>query len=641
MFNAVFHINVYFFRNGEIMKINALSFCADKFKWLKDKIKRINTARNNNSVRFPMTNRFLLILFPLFLVCMSELTVNKYPSKLVLFIAEHPGVMLFDVLLISSIFWGIMLIIRRGWLAMLLEAAGVMTLSIAELFKYGTNGNHLMIPDMMLTGNIVALKGFAYIKITTRLVITVLVVIGYIITAFIFNPKIGKRIKLPVRFLSGIACLSCCVLLVITPSMAQPVYTMFGLDTKEADNTFILNEKYDNNGFIAFFMQTGSEGFASHLSEPEDYGEDSNSIIYQYLSDSPEKSSSFKDGKPNVVVVMSESFADFRVFDELEDVIGNTYDSLDKAAEMGFSGTAIAPTYASYTVRTEFELMFGLPVKSIDDPSMPNRVLLNRPQPTVPAYYKAWGYNTAYIHPYLASFYGRNRIYANFGYDKMIFDTDFTVPVEYFGTYIDDNTIMNQIEALLKESDEPMFIHTTTMQNHQPYTQGDGDEFDNYLEWVKHSSDVLEDFLVRMEDFEEPTVVLFIGDHFPSLRGDDGIYAQLGITSENCDTLYEQKYILWNNFGLDCEKLPEEKVSVFYLPYIMMEWIDAPGDAFTRTMLEEMTVTPIYSTNYNPKQASDARLDALTYDHILGDIAAPSALDILGGKVTADELSSD
>lgn len=623
------------------MKINALSFCADKLKWLKEKIKRINTARNNNSVRFPMTNRFLLILFPLFLVCMSELTVNKYPSKLVLFIAEHPGVMLFDVLLISSIFWGIMLIIRKGWLAMLLEAVGVMTLSITELFKYGTNGNHLMIPDMMLTGNIVALKGFAYIKITPRLVATVLVVIGYIITAFIFNPKTRKKIKLPARLVSGAACMSLCVLLVVTPSVAQPVYSMFGLDTKEANNTFILNEKYDNNGFIAFFMQTGSEGFASDLSEPEDYNEDSSSVIYQYLSDSPDKTSSFKDGKPNVVVVMSESFADFRVFDELEDVIGNTYDSLDKAAEMGFSGTAIAPTYASYTVRTEFELMFGLPVKSIDDPSMPNRVLLNRPQPTIPAYYKAWGYNTAYIHPYLASFYGRNRIYANFSYDKMIFENDFTVPVEYFGTYIDDNTVMNQIEELLKESDEPMFIHTTTMQNHQPYTQGDGDEFDNYLEWVKHSSEVLEDFLVRMEEFDEPTVVLFIGDHFPSLRGDDGIYAQLGITSENCDTLYEQKYILWNNFGLDYEKIPKEKVSVFYLPYIMMDWIDAPGDAFTRTMLDEMTVTPIYSTNYNPKQATNARLDALTYDHILGDIAAPSALDILGGKVTADELSSD
>ncbi len=588
-----------------------------------------------------MTNLFLLILFPVFLVCMSELTVNKYPSKLVLFIAEHPGIMLFDVLLIASIFWGLMLILRRGWIAMLIESIGVITLSIVELFKYGTNGNHLVLSDMMLTGNIISLKGFAYIKITPRLVITVLMVIGYIAAAFIMNPKIGKKIKLPVRFVSGLACLSCCVLMVVFPSLSQPIYKFFGIDTKTADNTFILNEKYDSNGFIAFFMQTGSESFESDLSEPEDYEENGNSIIESYLSEPEEKDEYFQSGKPNVIVIMSESFADFRVFDELSDVIGDTYAGFDGAADMGYCGTAIAPTYASYTVRTEFELMFGLPIKSLNDPSMPNRVLLDRAQPTIPAYYKSWGYNTVYIHPYLSSFYGRNKIYSNFGYDTMIFDTDFTVPVEYFGTYIDDNTVLAQIEELLEESEEPMFIHTTTMQNHQPYTQGDGDEFDNYLTWIEHSADGLEDFLTELESFDEPTVVLFIGDHFPSLRGDDGIYAQLGITSENCDTLYEQKYILYSNFELENSVLPEENISVFYLPYVIMEWIDAPRDSFTQTMMDEMLITPVYSTNYNPSQEANEKLDALTYDHILGDIVAPSALDVLGGKKTAAEAEEE
>ncbi len=608
------------------------------FTAIHSKIHPLNTWRTKNSSRFSMTNLLLMLLFPVFLVCMSELTVNKYPSKLVLFIAEHPGIMLFDILMIGAIFLGLLLIVRRGWLAMLIEAFGVMALSIAELFKYGTNGNHLIIPDMLLTGNIVSLTGFAYIKITPRLVISVLIVLAYLTAGFLFNPQLNKKkFRLSVRILPGIACLAGCAFFVATPSVSQPIYTLFGLDTKDADNTFILNEKYDNNGFIAFFLQTGSEGFASGLSEPENYEENSISTMDAYLSQPDETAESFENGKPNVIVIMSESYADFRVFDELSDTIGDTYDGFDAAAKMGWQGTAIAPTYASYTVRTEFELMFGLPVKSLDDPSMPNRVLLSRAQPTIPAYYKTWGYNTAYIHPYLASFYGRNKIYANFSYDTMIFENDFTVPVEYFGTYIDDNTIYNQIEVLLEESEEPMFIHTTTMQNHQPYDQGTGDEFDNYLEWIQHSSDGLSDFLKRLEQSEEPTVVLFIGDHFPSLRGDEGIYAQLGITSENCDTLYEQKYILWNNCGLDESLLPKENVSVFYLPYVIMEWVDAPRDAFIQTMLDEMTVTPVYSTNYNPRQASNPKLDALTYDHILGDIVAPSALDILGGKETASE----
>lgn len=623
------------------MKSKMLNWCKDKTKGITEKLLKFKNWHSKNTLRFPMTNYFLLAIFPIFLVCMSELTVNKYPSKLVLFIAEHPGIMLFDVLIIASIFWGLMLILRRGWLAMFIESAGVMALSIAELFKYGTNGNHLMVPDMLLTGNIISLKGFAYIKITVRLVITVLIVISYLAAVFIFNPKINKKIKLPIRIVSGIACMSICVCFVVFPSFSAPIYKFFGVDTSSADNTFILNEKYDNNGFIAFFMQTGSEGFESTLEEPDNYQKNSGNAIDPYLSTPEKKDSYFENGKPNVIVIMSESFADFRVFNELKSTIGDTYRGLDKAAAMGFEGTAIAPTYASYTVRTEFELMFGLPVKSLDDPSMPNRLLLDRPQPTVPAYYKSWGYNTAYVHPYLSSFYGRNRIYANFGYDQMIFDKDFTVPVEYFGTYIDDNTILNQIEKLMNDSEEPIFIHTTTMQNHQPYTLGDGDEFDNYLEWVQHSADGLNDFLKRMENFDEPTVVLFIGDHFPSLRGDDGIYAQLGITSENCATLYEQKYILWNNFGLDNSTLPDEKLSVFYLPYVIMDWIDAPRDSFTQTMMDEMPITPVYSTNYNPKQKSNEKLDALTYDHILGDIVAPSALDTLGGKKTAAEVEAE
>ena len=43
-----------------------------------------------------------------------------------------------------------------------------------------------------------------------------------------------------------------------------------------------------------------------------------------------------------------------------------------------------------------------------------------------------------------------------------------------YGTYIDDNTVYNQIEQLITDTDEPLYLHATTMQNHQPYNQGTG-----------------------------------------------------------------------------------------------------------------------------------------------------------------------
>ncbi len=606
----------------------------------------VQEKRSHNTLRFPMTNRILLILYPLFIVCMAELNQDKYPSKLVLFAAEHPTIMLFNILISALIFLGLLLLFRSGWLSMTIQSVIYMALSITELFKYNTNGNHLIMTDMKLFRSVKSLTSFAYIKITPRLVLFLGICVAYLVVAFCMNPRVNLRAKLRKRFLPGIACLVACVMVVTVPAISDPVYSLFKVDTKEADNTFILNEKFENNGFLAFFMQTGSENLSNQLEEPENYSEESESGMEEYLAeDVPELS--FDDGvKPNVIEIMSESFADFRAFSEDLEELGYTdldsyYAGLDEAAEEGTSGTFIVPTYASYTVRTEFELLFGLPVKSLNDPNMPQRMLLERQQPTVPSYFKSWGYSTAYVHPFESSFYSRKRIYGRFNFDTMIFENDFTVATTNYGDYIDDNVVYNQIESLISSTEEPLYVHATTMQNHQPYTDGDSeDEFLNYLSRCQHSTEGLADFLDRLSEIDEPTIVLFVGDHFPSLRGDDGIYSQLNITSENCSTLYEQKYILWNNYGLDTSSLPTEEVSVFYAPYLIMDLIDAPRDSFIQSMMEEMEETPVYSTNYMPNQEENEKLDMLTYDRILGDLITPSALDVLPDP-TEEETSDE
>lgn len=608
----------------------------------------VHEKRSYNTLRFPMTNRLLLLIYPIFIVCMAELNQDKYPSKLVLFIADHPTIMLFNVLIAALIFIGALLLFRSGWFSMLLESILYMALSITELFKYNTNGNHLIMTDMKLARSLKSLTSFAYIKITPRLVLYLVICIAFILLAFWFNPRLKMRVKLRKRLVPGLACLIACVMVVTVPAISQPVYALFQVDTKEADNTFILNEKFENNGFLAFFMQTGSENLSNQLEEPSDYKKDSDGTVEQYLAEEVPESNFEEEVHPNVIEIMSESFADFRAFSKELSELGYTdldryYAGLDRAADMGYEGTLIVPTYASYTVRTEFELLFGLPVKSLNDPNMPQRMLLTRQQPTVPSYYKSWGYTTAYVHPFQSSFYSRKRIYGQFNFDTMIFENDFTVPVSTYGEYIDDNVVYNQIESLIASSDEPLYLHATTMQNHQPYSDGDSsDEFINYLSRIQHSADGLADFLERLSKMDEPTIVLFVGDHFPSLRGDDGIYNQLNITSENCSTLYEQKYILWNNYGLDTSSLPDQPVSTFYAPYLVMQLIDTPRDTFTQTMMNEMITEPVYSTNYMPTQDADQKLDTLTYDRILGDIVSPSALDVLPdpSETDAEEGSS-
>jgi phosphoglycerol transferase MdoB-like AlkP superfamily enzyme len=272
---------------------------------------------------------------------------------------------------------------------------------------------------------------------------------------------------------------------------------------------------------------------------------------------------------------------------------------------------------------------------------MPQRELAEREQPALAQYYKSWGYNTIYVHPFQSGFYSRAKIYGYFGFEKMIYHddqegtTDFTVPVDHFGTYVDDSSVFNQILYEIKESDRPIYLHTTTMQNHQPYNQGDDpdDEFGNYLTWIEHTNNGLNNFLSELKKIDEPTLVFFVGDHFPSLRGETSVYNQLGLTGENCSPLYQQKYFFWSNYNADFSYVPKNEVSFFYIPYIILSIIDAPHDAFIEKMNSFMNTTPVYSTEYNNDIPRNDELDILTIDRVVLEEFSPS-------PIPAEELST-
>lgn len=596
----------------------------DRFGW----IKHYNAVREENTERYKWLNLALLILYPVFITFMAEINQFKKVSAFWKFLVERPSVILFDVTAAGIIFILLLAAFRKGWIAAAVQSFVFMALSITELFKYGTNGNHLILSDMKLIRSAKSLKSFAYIRITPALIIYCAIVVAVVLLIFHFNPVLPHHVPFK-RAVAGIVCAILCTGMIIVPSFYNPVYKLFKLDTTAATNAFLLNEKFDNNSFLAFLVETASESYSNRLSMPENYGAE----LVDDITDDVQVASAegFKDGiQPNVIVIMSESYADFRVFEQLG-IDDKYYEGFDKARSEGYAGTAITPTYASYTVRSEFELLFGLPVRGINAPNMPQRVLAEREQPALAQYYKSWGYKTAYVHPFLGTFYSRNRIYDQFGFDQLIFHddidnvTDFTVPVEHYGTYVDDKTVYDQLYDLVKTTDEPMYIHTTTMQNHQPYNQGEDpdDELGNYLRWIQHSNEGLTAFLDELKQLDEPTLVFFIGDHFPSMRGETSVYNQLDLNGSNCSVLYEQEYFIWDNYGADYSCVPENPVSFFYMPYVLIDIIGAPHDEFIEKMNGFMETVPVYSVDYNDGTPDNEELDVLTYDRVIGDVYSP------------------
>ncbi|HRR76020.1 MAG TPA: sulfatase-like hydrolase/transferase [Ruminococcus sp.] len=591
------------------------------------RLKKFMAKRATHTDKYKKINLFLLLIYPLFIMSIAEITQGKGFARYFRLWGDHTGAMTFGLIITAAVFILLLCIFKHGWAAVAIQSVLFMSLATTELFKYNTNGNHLIISDMRVAKSVKSLKSFAYIKITPQLILSYIIVIAFIALVFYFNPKLKAK---PIPRTASVAV---CVLvgfgMIVCPPFYKPVYSFFKVDTTSATNDFLLKEKFNNNGFFTFLVQTASENFANRLKEPEDYTKDH---IKQILNINVEDDNDFNGGKkPNVIVVMSESWADFRIFDQL-DINEDVYKYFDEACEEGHGGRIITPTYASWTVRSEFELMFGLPVRGLYDPNMPQRELADRTLPAMAQYYDSWGYNTAYVHPFQANFYSRNKIYPRFGFKNMIFHddydgtTDFTVDVDHYGTYVDDKSIFDQLVDLVKTSDDPIYIHTTTMQNHQPYNQGEDPdaEFDNYLQWIQHSNEGLHTFLEDLKKIDEPTLVFFVGDHFPSLRGETSVYNELGLTGNNCNILYEQSYFLWANYDADFSKVPEEKYSFFYVPYVLLDIIDAPHDAFIEKMMNYMKKMPIYSTSYEPDTPHDKDLDMLTYDRVVGKLYSTS-----------------
>ena len=324
--------------------------------------------------------------------------------------------------------------------------------------------------------------------------------------------------------------------------------------------------------------------------------------------------------KPNVIVVMSEAFADFRALEGLK-LDTDAYDAFDAVAQQGTQLTVAVPTFASYTVRTEFELLFGLPVRSLMDTITPQAKLdVDTPSSFV-SYYKDMGYDTAYVHPFTRTFYNRDTIYSTFGFDTMIFDDNMTVPAETFGNgYITDAAVFSQVAQLISQSDAPMFIHTTTMQNHQPYDwKENNSELTLYLEGIRETGKALQQLTAALNACGEPTVLVFVGDHFPSMRGEDNLYDAIGIDSANCSVLYNQSAFIWSNYELNTACLPDEVFSVFYLNSLVLEMTGAPVDDFHAAVLAQLQEDPIYTSVFMEENDRNAVLDLLTYDRVAGE----------------------
>lgn len=183
---------------------------------------------------------------------------------------------------------------------------------------------------------------------------------------------------------------------------------------------------------------------------------------------------------PHVVVVQSESFFDPRGW--LPATPPGLLDAWDRLTQEAVSrGPLVVPAWGANTVRTEASFLTGLPADAFGIHRFnPYPQLARRPLPTLASRLKALGYRTVCVHPYPASFYGRDRVMPKMGFDEFLdirafpggeHDGQSDRDGQYGrdGQYMSDAAIAEKVGTLLDHSDNrPLFVFAITMENHGP-----------------------------------------------------------------------------------------------------------------------------------------------------------------------------
>ena len=560
----------------------------------------------------------LIILYPLFLSVLLEYNICQNFNGTLKFLIKKPNILLFNIIICAILFTIIFLVFKKAYLSMAIHGGIFYILSCIEYFKYKTSGSHLVISDLLMTKNLSDVGKFASLKITYPLVLNFIILVVYILLTYKNNLTLDFSLK---KRICSCAFISMLITIVLTTSISAKIFSIFEIETPAATNILESNEQFSDIGFLPYLAKTTSENLMDIVNPPKNYNYDS---IKSLLSnnDLDTNTENASKNNPNVIFIMSESFSDFRVFDSLN-IDSNIYSGFDSVGAEGYVGNCVVPTFGGYTTRTEFELLTGLPTYAINTPSVPQNLLKKQDIiETIPSYFKGLGYNTSYIHPFSKTFYDRDTLYTEYGFDNLYFDDSMTVETENFRRYISDKSVFNQIKNVLESNSSPSYIFATTMQNHQPYyaeTADGADQLSYYLAGIKQTSDELRAFTNWLKDFDEDVVLVFVGDHFPFFTPDDNVYDRLGVSDNNAELIYNQKYILWNNYDSNIFNKNIDTISAFYIPFIVTDLVNAKETDFIKTMQSLMKEYPLYSPSIQSSDSRNEALDLITYDRVIGE----------------------
>ena len=288
--------------------------------------------------------------------------------------------------------------------------------------------------------------------------------------------------------------------------------------------------------------------------------------------------------KPNLIMLQLESFFDpynLAGFSYSEDPIP-CFRELEAQYASGF---ITVPVVGAGTSNTEFEILTGMSTDYFGAGEYPyNTVLKTRTVEAIPYLLKDNGYISTVLHNNTGTFYNRDLVFANMGFDRFI-------PEEYMydldrtpNNWARDSVLPEVILDCLHDSDQKDFIYTITVQSHGRYpedqvlaeedkvikvtnTGGSAptEAVEYYVNQIHEVDEMIADLIEGLSEIDEPVLLVLFGDHLPALGFEKEEILQ--------PSLYQTEYVIWDNYeaGIPDGDIQSESISTLLLDEMQIQ----------------------------------------------------------------------
>lgn len=370
--------------------------------------------------------------------------------------------------------------------------------------------------------------GLATVYFTWQQIILIVLGIVFAILCLIFVWKKAPVSEEKVRYGFGTAVIAVCAVLVLG---ATSLSMRTGLVAVHFGN---IGDAFRSFGFPYCFSNSI---FNTGISKPEDYGNETmeaikaEELVPENLYDLSE------DTKPNIIMIQLESFFDPSLWKNNP----VKYDPIPffRQLQKNYPGGYLnVPVVGAGTANTEFESITGMNLDFFGPGEYPYKTVLKKTSSESLAFdLKNIGYSAHAIHNNEATFYDRNRVFSQLGFDTF-------TPIEYMNNiernptgWCKDKILTGEIIKTLDSTPNPDFIYTISVQGHGKYSS-----FEYYCQQINEMDEFIRSLVNTLRIRKEPTVLVMYGDHLPGFEWSENEMKN--------GSLFQTEYVVWNNMNL-------------------------------------------------------------------------------------------